>query len=47
MAMEPSPLRQLHLGMVYLKLGDRNLGTTTIANAMLKDPSLSKADKDW
>jgi Tfp pilus assembly protein PilF len=47
MAKEPTPLRQLHLGMAYLELGDKSQGMEAISAALRKDPSLSKMERDW
>jgi tetratricopeptide (TPR) repeat protein len=37
-----TPLRQYHLGMVYLKLGDVELGTRLVRKAIQDDPRLSR-----
>ncbi len=46
-AREPTPKRQYHLGMSYLKSGDRALGQRTLAAALRQDPGLEKAEREW
>ena len=46
-AKEPTPQRQFHLGMAYLKAGDRDLGVKTLEAALKKDPNLAKSEHGW
>lgn len=41
----PNPRRRLHLGLTYLKLGDRDLGRQLVAAAIREDPNLTRGDK--
>ena len=38
----PTPVRQFHLGMTYLKVGNKELGQQLIRRATEKDPNLVK-----
>ncbi len=42
---EVTPRRQLHLGLAYLKLGDRTLGEKNISAALQKDPKLDLSER--
>jgi len=44
---EPNPRRQFHLGVTYLKSGDRGLGQTLVQTALRQDPSLLKTEQGW
>jgi Tfp pilus assembly protein PilF len=44
---ESTPRRQFHLGMAYLKAGDRELGQRTIGAALKQDPNLAKTEQGW
>ncbi len=46
-AKEPTPRRNFHLAMSYLKAGNRELGMTTLHAALLKDPNLTKTEQGW
>jgi tetratricopeptide (TPR) repeat protein len=46
-AKEPTPRRQFHLAMSYLKSGDQNLGQKMLEAALEKDPSLPKTEHGW
>jgi tetratricopeptide (TPR) repeat protein len=46
-AKEPTPRRQFHLAMSYLKAGDRELGQKTLQTALAKDPDLPKKEQGW
>jgi Tfp pilus assembly protein PilF len=46
-ARESTPRRQFHLGMCYIKTGDRELGQKTLNAALLKDPNLLKTEQGW
>jgi tetratricopeptide (TPR) repeat protein len=46
-AKEPTPWRQFHLAMSYLKLGDRDLGQRTLGAALKQDPNLTKTELGW
>ena len=35
---QPTPIRQFHLGMCYLKVGDREMGKKIVSAALLRDP---------
>jgi tetratricopeptide (TPR) repeat protein len=43
----PTPSRQFHLAMSYLKSGDRELGQQMLAAALKKDPALPKKEQGW
>ncbi len=40
---EPRPLRKLHLGMTYLRLGDQRGGQQWVSEALTADPNLPEA----
>jgi Tfp pilus assembly protein PilF len=44
---EPTPRRQFHLGMAYLKTGDRDLGQKAILAALAKNPNLPQTEQGW
>jgi tetratricopeptide (TPR) repeat protein len=44
---EPTPRREFHLAMSYLKSGDRSLGAKTLEAALRKDPNLPKTETGW
>lgn len=46
-AKESTPRRQFHLGMCYMKVGDRDLGQKTLNAALQKDPDLLKTEQGW
>jgi tetratricopeptide (TPR) repeat protein len=46
-AREATPRRQFHLGMAYLKTGNRELGQKTVTAAVQKDPTLPKTEQGW
>ena len=46
-AREPTPRRNFHLAMSYLKAGNREIGLTTLHAALLKDPNLAKTEQGW
>jgi tetratricopeptide (TPR) repeat protein len=44
---EPTPRRQFHLGMSYLKSGQRDLGRQLMLTALQQDPNLAKTEQGW
>ena len=44
---EPTPRRQFHLGMSYLKVGDQANGQKMLRDALAKDPNLAKTEQGW
>ncbi len=46
-AKEPTPRRQFHLAMSYLKSGNRDLGQKTLQLALAQDPNLAVTEKGW
>jgi predicted Zn-dependent protease len=44
---EATPLRQFHLGMSYLKVGDQATGQKIVTEALKKDPTLAKTEQGW
>ena len=46
-AKEPTPRRQFHLAMSYLKAGNRELGEKTLWQALQQDPNLQNTEKGW
>jgi tetratricopeptide (TPR) repeat protein len=44
---EPTPQRQFHLAMSYLKAGDRDLGQQMLATALKQNPNLAKTERGW
>ena len=47
MAKEPTPRRQFHLAMCYLKSGRRDQGEKTLQLALRQDPNLPVTEKGW
>lgn len=43
----PTPRRQYHLAMCYMKLGKRDLGAKALEIALQKDPALVNSEKVW
>jgi tetratricopeptide (TPR) repeat protein len=43
----PTPSRQFHLGMGYIKLGDQTQGSRWIEAALKADPNLVKTERGW
>jgi Tfp pilus assembly protein PilF len=46
-AKEPTPRRQFHLAMSYLKSGDQDLGQRMLKTALQQDPNLPKTEQGW
>jgi tetratricopeptide (TPR) repeat protein len=46
-AQDPIPRRQYHLGLCYLKSGDKELGQQTIRAALQQDPNLARTEGSW
>jgi Tfp pilus assembly protein PilF len=46
-AKEPTPRRQFHLGMSYIKVGQKDLGQQMLVTALQKDPNLAKTELGW
>ncbi|HKE25336.1 MAG TPA: tetratricopeptide repeat protein [Bryobacteraceae bacterium] len=46
-AKEPTPQREFHLAMSYLKTGERDLGSKELQAALRKDPNLTKTEVGW
>jgi tetratricopeptide (TPR) repeat protein len=44
---DPTPRREFHLAMSYIKSGDKDLGARTLEAALHKDPNLIKTEKGW
>ena len=44
---DPTPRREFHLAMSYLKSGDKDLGAKMVEAALQKDPNLLKTEKGW
>ncbi len=44
---EPTPRRQFHLAMCYLREGQRDMGEQTLQLALRQDPSLPVTEKGW
>lgn len=44
---DPTPRRQFHLAMSYLKAGDRALGEKVLQAALRSDPDLPKKEQGW
>jgi tetratricopeptide (TPR) repeat protein len=44
---DPTPRHQFHLGMSYIKIGNRDLGQKTVQSAIQKDPKLLETEKGW
>jgi len=43
----PTPRRQFHLGMCYVKTGDQITGQKLVKDALQKEPSLVKTEQGW
>lgn len=46
-AKEPTPRRQFHLAVCYLKQGQRDVGEKTLQLALRQDPNLPITEKGW
>ena len=46
-AKDPTPRRQFHLAMAYLKSGKQDLGQKTLTLALRQDPTLQQTEKGW
>lgn len=46
-AKAPTPRRQFHLAMSYMKSGEQELGLQVLAAALSKDPDLPKKEQGW
>ena len=46
-AKDPTPRRQFHLAMSYIKAGNRDLGQKTLTAALQKDPTLPQTEQGW
>jgi len=44
---DPTPRRQFHLAMSYLKSGNEAIGRSMLQGALLKDPNLAKTERGW
>jgi tetratricopeptide (TPR) repeat protein len=44
---EPTPRRQFHLAMSYLKSGDQARGQSMLQGALQQDPNLAKTERGW
>jgi tetratricopeptide (TPR) repeat protein len=44
---QPTPRRQFHLAVSYLKVGQKALGQQILATALKQDPNLTKTERDW
>lgn len=44
---EPTPKRQFHLAITYIKSGDRGKGEALLALALGKEPDLAKTEQIW
>jgi tetratricopeptide (TPR) repeat protein len=44
LAKDPTPRRKFHLGIAYLRLGDKDLGQPLVELALQQDPSLAKTE---
>jgi Tfp pilus assembly protein PilF len=44
---EPSPRRQFHLALSYMKTGDQNRGRQLLQTALAKDRNLAKSEQGW
>lgn len=45
--LEPTPSRQYHLALCYMKSGQDSLGRPLLAAALQKDPNLPQKDRGW
>jgi tetratricopeptide (TPR) repeat protein len=46
-ARQPTPRRQYHVAMSYLKSGDQSLGQQALLAALKQDPNLAKTEVGW
>ncbi len=46
-AKEPTPRRQFHLAVCYLKQGRRDVGEKTLQLALRQDPNLPVTERGW
>ena len=46
-AKKPTPRREFHLAMAYLKAGDRSLGEPMLRKALNQDPTLAQTEQGW
>jgi cellulose synthase operon protein C len=46
-AKQPTPQRQFHLALAYLKSGEKDLGQKLLATALAQDASLAKKEQGW
>lgn len=46
-AKEPTPRRQFHLAMTYLKAGDKDRGQQLLSAALKTDPNLTNTERGW
>jgi tetratricopeptide (TPR) repeat protein len=44
---QPTPQRQFHLAVSYLRLGQKVLGQQILATALKQDPNLTKTEQGW
>ena len=44
---QPTPVRQFHLGMTYLKLADSARGRQLVQSAVRQEPNLLKTERAW
>jgi Tfp pilus assembly protein PilF len=44
---EPTPRRQFHLALSYIKHGDKVRGRDLMQSALAKDPNLPKSEQGW
>ena len=44
---EPTPRRQFHLALSYIKQGDKDRGRNLMQSALAKDPNLPKSEQGW
>jgi tetratricopeptide (TPR) repeat protein len=44
---EPTPRRQFHLALSYIKHGDKDRGRDLMQSALAKDPNLPKSEQGW
>src|ERR1035438_4357857 len=44
---DPTPRRQFHLALSYIKQGDKERGRDLLQTALAKDPNLPKTEQGW
>jgi putative PEP-CTERM system TPR-repeat lipoprotein len=44
---DPTPQRQFHLAMLYLKVGQKSEGQKMLAGALQRDPNLARTEQGW